>query len=650
MGSRFVARFFGVSRFSAARWSAGALVVVSGASLAALGTACSDGFGGLSGGGGIISPGGPAEPSSTIGPRPEFGETVTLASAPPAITGGTLLITKTGVAVASDPDRDQIYVVDLASRSLTATLALNAGDEPGRLAEDDQGNVHVALRRGGALVTVNVANAQIVGRRSVCSAPRGVTFDGTTGNLYVACNGGELVTLPAEGGAATRTLQLGPDLRDVVVQQGSLFVTRLRSAEVIQIDANGVVQGLGTPPVSGTGMEPDIAWRLIPVPVGGGAGSDSVAMAMVHQRAQPDPVSVQTGGYAQSSGGTNCLSSIVESTISIFWGTDSDTNNPGPIIPAAVLPVDLAASSDGQTFAVVAAGNGHTPELPGVYFLARQSGNGELFGSNGCADNLASGPVPGQATAVALTSHNEGWVQTREPAGLFRVVAQPDGSVKVTDTIQLSTVSREDTGQTIAHSNSGGFVACASCHAEGGDDGRVWRFAEGAGATPARRTQALRGTLEGTAPYHWEGDMTDISMLAHEVFVKRMDGQELTPDQAAALQAWLFTVPAPNLSPPVDTAAVARGSALFHSADVGCSTCHSGAKFTNNLTLDVGTGGMFQVPSLIGVSWGGPHRHPGGAPAPPDRFNPGLAGALHGHTSQLTTPQIDDLISFLQTL
>jgi mono/diheme cytochrome c family protein len=145
--------------------------------------------------------------------------------------------------------------------------------------------------------------------------------------------------------------------------------------------------------------------------------------------------------------------------------------------------------------------------------------------------------------------------------------------------------------------------------------------------------------------------MKDVSMLAHEVFVKRMDGQALTDDQEAALQSWLFAVPGPITSPPTDLASVARGRTLFESPEAKCTSCHSGARFTNNLTLNVGLGGMFQVPSLIGVSWRAPYLHDGRAPQLVDRFNPKIGGGdEHGQTSQLTASQIDDLVSYLETL
>ena len=86
--------------------------------------------------------------------QPTFGPTMKAAVPPPAISGGTLRILPDGhTAVAADPDRDQVYVVDLTKRAVTATFKLSPGDEPGRVVIDGVGRAHVALRRGGALVS-----------------------------------------------------------------------------------------------------------------------------------------------------------------------------------------------------------------------------------------------------------------------------------------------------------------------------------------------------------------------------------------------------------------------------------------------------------------------------------------------------------------
>src|SRR5207244_3845409 len=71
------------------------------------------------------------------------------------ITGGTMLITRDGRhAVIADPDRNRILSVALADEQVVAEVALAPGDEPGRLIEDGAGRIHVALRHGGALLTL----------------------------------------------------------------------------------------------------------------------------------------------------------------------------------------------------------------------------------------------------------------------------------------------------------------------------------------------------------------------------------------------------------------------------------------------------------------------------------------------------------------
>ena len=63
-------------------------------------------------------------------------------------------------------------------------------------------------------------------------------------------------------------------------------------------------------------------------------------------------------------------------------------------------------------------------------------------------------------------------------------------------------------------------LACASCHPTGLEDGLTWRFV-GLGA---RRTQSLAGGILDTAPFHWNGDMTSLEHLMHDVFEGRMSG------------------------------------------------------------------------------------------------------------------------------
>src|SRR5207244_3010320 len=92
-------------------------------------------------------------------------------------------------------------------------------------------------------------------------------------------------------------------------------------------------------------------------------------------------------------------------------------------------------------------------------------------------------------------------VQSREPATLTIFT---DISGNNSRTVDLGGGSVFDTGHELFHRDAGAGIACASCHAEGGEDGRVWRF----DPIGDRRTQAVHIGLKGTEPFHWDGDMT----------------------------------------------------------------------------------------------------------------------------------------------
>ncbi|HSS37421.1 MAG TPA: c-type cytochrome, partial [Polyangia bacterium] len=635
---------------------------------------------------------------------PSLGTTYSQPAAPPAITGGTLLVLADGkTAVAADPDRDAIYVVDLPSRTVTQTISLEPGDEPGRLVQDAAGRVHVALRHGGAIATCDPTTGKVLARRAICAAPRGLAYEAATDRVHVACHDGQLISLPAAGGDPVRRLQLDDDLRDVLVDGDTLLVTRFRSAELLTVAADGTVTGRVQPPAftspaahNDALYTASVAWRALPAPGGG--------TLVLHQRGMVDPVVPTAGGY----GGPSPCDAIVHHCITRI---DRDgTTHSGPALASLVLAVDMAVSPDGKQVAVVSAGNATNVDVAGVagapaltrVFLTDLddvtdpqigcsmdgkhapcaptvgipiaistgsagatgtrglggsvgtgmggapgtgglTGTGSAIGAGGRAGVTCSPTTPGvpdavgQPVAVAFDGSGGLVVQSREPA----MLSLGDGT-----TITLSTVSRADTGHTLFHANSGGFLACASCHAEGNEDGRTWNFAcEG-----SRRTQSLQTGLAGSEPFHWDGNETDFSHLMTDVFQGRMSGPALATDQGAALLSWLDSQPRAPKPQPADAAAVAHGQALFQDPAHGCAICHAGSHMTNNQTVDVGTGGRFQVPSLLGVGSRAPYMHNGCAPTLADRFGPCGGGDQHGVTSTLSPADVSDLVAYLKTL
>jgi hypothetical protein len=262
-----------------------------------------------------------------------------------------------------------------------------------------------------------------------------------------------------------------------------------------------------------------------------------------------------------------------------------------------------------------------------------------------CLDDVSTGlNTQGEPVAVVYSSKLKVIVlQSRQPAELL--IYQPSGTLITA--IPLASTDVTDTGYAIFHSNAGGSIACASCHAEGAEDGHVWNFTE----TGPRRTQSLRGGVRGTEPFHWDGDMVDLNMIMDKVFVGRMSGPMLAPDQKAALGRFVDSIPSLPAPFDLDRASVMRGKALFD--DLGkaaCASCHSGGLLTNNTTVDVGTGGAFQVPSLRGVMWRTPLMHNGCAATLADRFDPACGGKAHGNTANLSAQDKADLVAYLKML
>lgn len=585
----------------------------------------------------------PAPPSPPLA----LGPTVTAPVPPPPISGGTLTISSDdSLAVISDPDRDQIYQVSLANNTVLRTIPLLRGDEPGRVALDGTSRAYVALRSGGAVVAIDLATGAVLDRHEVCAAPRGVALDTINNRLYTACHGGELVAIDPATGARISEQVLDNGLRDVVIDADHVYVTVFRTAELLVLNHDGSLERRMKPPtveqfdfdpVTGTEQMvrfvPSVAWRTLPAPGGG--------VIMLHQRARKGTVHIGVpGGY----GGKECgAGGVVHAAITPLHPGRSTPRNMA--VNSAVLPVDFGLFNMGEQAVVVASGNMQSnPEAPVSSPLFTMLVDHEFFPFD-CFEPDGVPFFGGQPIATGVTGDNVVLVQAREPAQLM---IYADGTNRNPITLSLSSETRKDTGHEVFHLNAGGNVACASCHPGGGTDAVVWEFS----CIGPRRTQAFQHGLLGTEPFHWDGDMTSMHKLMNSVFVGRMSGGTPNNQQINAMESWLDKLRPPARSAPLDPVAVDRGRAIFGNAAVGCASCHSGSKLTNNISVDVGTGKEFQVPSLVGLADRAPYMHDGCAPTLLDRFTDESCGGgdRHGVTSHLTSQELDDLVAFLKTL
>lgn len=212
------------------------------------------------------------------------------------------------------------------------------------------------------------------------------------------------------------------------------------------------------------------------------------------------------------------------------------------------------------------------------------------------------------------------------------------------------------------------WISCATCHFDGGTDGRTWFFRDG-----PRNTPPIFGIAE-TLPMHWSGDLDELQDVESTVRTiqagsglaegdSRCDpacdlalpnaGRSADLDDLAA---FMRSAAAPPAGMQVESASANRGAALFHDAGVGCASCHSSPLFTDRRKHDVGTGRgpherkgtSFDTPSLRGVFDTAPYFHDGSAATLLDVVN-GATGQ-HGNTTALRDDERRDLVEFLRSL
>ncbi len=193
--------------------------------------------------------------------------------------------------------------------------------------------------------------------------------------------------------------------------------------------------------------------------------------------------------------------------------------------------------------------------------------------------------------------------------------------------------------------------ACASCHPDGRDDGLTWSTPDG-----PRQTPMLLGRLEGTAPYGWDGDRSDLpSHFARTI--SRLGGAGLQPTERDALFAYIHHLEAPRARAPKPEAVARlhRGSELFHTEEVGCSGCHLGDELATDRELHdvrsatlVEAKPLFDTPSLRFIARSAPYFHDGRYPTMPALIE-GCDGTM-GRTKQLSPDDRAALSAYVESL
>jgi hypothetical protein len=165
----------------------------------------------------------------------------------------------------------------------------------------------------------------------------------------------------------------------------------------------------------------------------------------------------------------------------------------------------------------------------------------------------------------------------------------------------------------------------------------------------ARQTLMLAGRTHDTAPYGWVGHQGKLEDYISTT-VTRLGGIGIDYDAASALARFVEAAPTPSLDRSGD---VARGRAIFFSAEQGCATCHVGGGGTDGAlhvldpaARDPGKG--FDTPSLRFVAGTAPYFHDGRYATLDDLL---ADRTIHmGNPGALSAGARADLLSFLRSL
>ncbi|MBK8020005.1 MAG: hypothetical protein IPK19_00945 [Chloroflexi bacterium] len=575
-------------------------------------------------------------PIATPRPLPALPPLTDSISSKPLVVLGEMLI-------AVNPDSNSLTLVDLPTHSNTAEIAL--GGSPRMVAvRPEQRQALATLWDQNALAAVDL-DTQQVRVTPLCHMPFAVVAEDTrpdalTGppRAYVSCFGDDQIAVvdPTSGDVLYR-VDVGDAPSGLALSRGWLLVTHLYTGVVTVLNVERTPFMIGSLNVETDG---ELARTIVIAPDGLRAyiPQTRTGLALISLQYMQDwfpIVSVFDIAAMQRDRGARLTLSTL----------DQPSN----------LPSDAALSPDGATLYVALAGS------DAVLAIDIESG-----------DLLARIPIGVNPIGV--------WADERE----VLVLNALDGTLSVIDaashtvsvSVPLTDIPLDPLllrGKILFHraaapEMSDGAISCATCHFEGGADGRTWiNFRSG-----PRNTMALGGAV-ALPPFNWSGDMQEVHatiedqirhvMLGDGLIKETIDvtsgdslaGRSSDLDALAAyvgsLQPWPspYRLPDGGLSEPAR-----RGMVLFMSGSPGCG-CHAPPLYTDLQAHDLAgaafsleTGAAFDTPTLRGLWATAPYMHDGVAQTLEELFT--RTDPIHSIADELTAQQMDDLIAFLLSL
>lgn len=583
-----------------------------------------------------------------------------LATLPAPLVAGTsnslMDISADGKLLAcSNRDSGTVTIVDLASH--TKLHEVTVGTKPeGVTFLGDSHRLAVAVYGDDCIVCLDGDSGEAIGRCDVFDEPYGIVSDPSGKQLYVTLDyPGQLLTIDVATLQITQTFQGNNFLRGIALSptEGRAYLAEFYTSKVIAVDlAKGAVADEWT----GTSTD-NLARQLVLNP--------RRAKAYVpHLRSRVSSV--------HGAGAIFPYLSVIDTLASEELRRKRIPLDSFASTRITSNPWEVAVTPDGRGLYVVFAGTDDMFACEVLDDDYREIASRRLIqvGANPRAVRVAPN---GQTVYVynALDFNVVGYDTAKlQPVANIQVTDNPLGDEVLTGKKLFYSALQPMVGRR--------WISCSSCHPDGDPDGRTWHNPEG-----LRNTQSLAG-LAWTHPIHWSADRDEVQDFEHTIRGPLMQGQGLIrgavheplgepnagrSETLDALAAYANSHKFP-LSPYAKNGlseAARRGRDIFFAAETQCATCHSGPYFCDSrpratgeiVRHDVGTGEddptekmgpAYDTPTLLGIYRTAPYLHHGLAATLADVLTTLNRNDRHGKTSQLTPPQIADLVEFLKAL
>ncbi len=570
----------------------------------------------------------------------------TVQDAPANVRSSTIAISPSGdvIAVVNNDSRS-VSIVDLPGHEVRAEIIV--GRDPRQVAFSYDGNrVFVTNRWDDSLSIIDTVTSSVQKTVELCDEPEGVLAV-PDGRVFVNCQGAANVAIvDQDEGVILEIIDVHAAPRGMAFDElrNLLYVTHFTDGRVSVIDPS-TLQVLNT---ISTGTDSNLVSGIV-------ISSNGDRAWVPHER---------------SNVGNEAL--LFDTTVfPVVTAIDLDQQVQ---VFNARIHLDLADRPVNMPFdAIITADE--------VLWVLNSGSNDisviDLASNRGIAhidvgDNPRGLALSPDETKVYVNNNLAGTVSVIDTTTL-----KVTGEIRVTDIALTRAVLN---GKRLFHSANtpdlarDQWISCATCHFDGEMDSRTWFFPDG-----PRNTTSLLGVAE-TLPVHWSGDLDELQDVETTIrgiqagigLAEGADNCDPACDQAAPnsgrsqnlddLAAYMANLEfPPNPNRRVDgslSEAASRGKVLFESEITGCADCHAAPLYTDLQRHDVGTGqgvkerkgSEFDTPSLRGIYKTAPYLHDGSAETLIEVLTVHNPVDKHGMTSGLSSEELDDLVTFLQSL